>query len=123
MNGDLITQFDVGRMIDLHKKHENRGTIGVQTYSHQVPFGVLETDGARVVAMREKPSLRYLVNAGIYVLDIQLRERLALGESITVPAILDNCLARGEQVGIAHVDEDWMDVGCPDELNRARGQS
>ncbi len=123
MNGDLVTQFDAGRMIELHQSCGNRGTIGVQSYVQQVPFGVLETDGFRVMAMREKPEFHYLVNAGIYVLDAQLRERVVPGEPTTIPAILEDCLRRGEQVGIAHVDEDWLDIGRPEELHRAQGQS
>lgn len=123
MNGDLVTQFDAGRMLELHQSCGNRGTIGVQSYIQQVPFGVLETDGHRVVAMQEKPAFRHLVNAGIYILDAQLRERIVPGEPTTVPAILEDCLRRGERVGVAHVDEDWMDIGRPEELHRARGES
>lgn len=122
MNGDLITQFDASRMIEIHQEHQNRGTIGVQTYTHEVPFGVLETEGLQVVAMREKPYLTYLVNAGIYVLDARLREKVVPGEPTTVPAILDGCLARRERVGVAHMDDGWMDVGLHDELKRAQGQ-
>lgn len=123
MNGDLITQFDAGRMMEAHLEQGNLGTIGVQSYAHEVPFGVLETEGSRVVAMREKPSLNYLVNAGIYILDAGLRERVAPGEPTTVPAILEGCLGRGEQVGCFHVDGDWMDVGRHEELKKARGQA
>lgn len=123
MNGDLVTQFDAGKMIELHHSSGNRGTIGVQAYVHQVPFGVLETDGSRVIAMREKPAFRHTVNAGIYVLDAELKKRVVPGVATTIPALLEDCLARGERVGIAHVDEDWMDVGRPEELHRARGQA
>lgn len=123
MNGDLITQFDAGRMMDHHMERGHKATMGVQAYSHEVPFGVIETEGDRVVGMREKPSLQYQVNAGIYVLDSALRHHLKAGEPTTIPAVLEGALGRGEQVGVFAVDDSWVDVGRHDELNRARGQA
>jgi dTDP-glucose pyrophosphorylase len=123
MNGDLITQFDAGRMVDHHVERGNKATMGVQAYAHQVPFGVVEVEDGRIVAMREKPSLQYQVNAGIYVLDSDLRFGLKAGEPTTVPAILEGALGRGERVGAFAVDEDWADVGRHEELDRARGKA
>ncbi|MFH2007635.1 MAG: sugar phosphate nucleotidyltransferase, partial [bacterium] len=45
LNGDLVTQFDVGRMLALHEESGSAITVGVHEYVHRVPFGVVETDG------------------------------------------------------------------------------
>ena len=37
-------------------------------YRVEIPFGVLSVDGHRAVRVEEKPSQRFLCNAGIYVL-------------------------------------------------------
>lgn len=123
MNGDLITQFDAGRMLDHHEERGNRATMGVQAYMHQVPFGVVEAEQDRIVAMREKPSVEFRVNAGIYVLDSDLRFQMKAGEPTTVPAILEGALARRERVGLFAVDDSWVDIGRHEELNKARGQA
>lgn len=121
MNGDLVTQFDAAEMLDAHARGQHRATIGATVYTHDVPFGVLEAEGGRLLAFREKPSLRFQVNGGIYLLDADLRFRLPAGEPATVPGILEDCLARGERVGIYHLDPEWTDVGSHQELRRARG--
>ena len=59
MNGDLVTS---GRRRRACSTHARRGrfaaTIGTRRYVHTVPFGCIERDGDRVVAIEEKPTLR-----------------------------------------------------------------
>lgn len=62
------------------------------------------------------------VNAGIYVLDPALVRRVPPGTYFGLPALVEECLERGEPVGAFHVKEDWMDLGHHDELKRARGE-
>ena len=42
-------------------------TVGVRKYDMQVPFGVVECEDVRVTHLREKPSLTFFINAGIYL--------------------------------------------------------
>jgi len=123
MNGDLVTQFDASRMLEDHLEQGNRATLGVQTYTHEIPFGVVDGEADAVERIREKPILEFRVNAGIYILDSDIRTRLTPGEPITIPAIIQGCLDAGERVGCFHVDEDWMDVGRHDDLRTARGMA
>lgn len=123
MNGDLVTQFDPGHMLGVHAEQSNFATIGVHTYAHEVPFGVLETRGASVVAIQEKPIIRLAVNAGIYVLDPSIQRHVVAGEPVDLPILLERCLRSGLRIGHANVDETWVDVGRESELQRARGAS
>jgi NDP-sugar pyrophosphorylase family protein len=108
-------------MIDHHVEQGFVATMGVQTYCHEIPFGVVDLEGNQVLAIREKPVVQYQVNAGIYVLDSALRFHYQAGEPTTIPAILDKELGRGESLGYFLVDDNWVDVGRHDELSRARG--
>ncbi len=121
MNGDLVTQADLGAMLDQHQREGNRATVGVRVYQHAVPFGCVEVAGSRVVAMEEKPVLARLVNAGIYVVDPDLPARVPRGEASTMPQLLERSLAAGERVGAFGIEGDWIDVGVPDQLAAARG--
>ncbi len=121
LNGDLVTQFDVGRMLEAHAEHGNRITVGTRSYVHEVPFGVITVDNGQVTGMAEKPSLRQDVNAGIYVLDPVVCGRVPAGVPVTIPELIQDCLLRQEKVGHLPVDEEWMDVGRPADLQRARG--
>src|SRR5262249_25289961 len=57
MNGDLITQADLGAMLEFHARGGQLVTVGVRTYFHTIPFGCVELDGDRIVQMEEKPRL------------------------------------------------------------------
>jgi dTDP-glucose pyrophosphorylase len=122
LNGDLVTQFDVTRMLAFHEEGAYRATVGIHEYSHTVPLGVVELDGDRIIQVREKPTHVWRVNAGIYVLDPELLRRVPADTNLGLPALIEECLELGECVGAFHVREDWADVGYHDELKRARGE-
>jgi dTDP-glucose pyrophosphorylase len=121
LNGDLLTQFDVGNMIAFHVKGGYAATVGVHEYFHLVPFGVLDIEDKRITAIREKPTINYPTNAGIYLLNPLLLDRIPKDVEYTVPALVEDCISRGEQVGAFRIEEDWMDIGRPQELRSARG--
>ena len=67
LNGDLLTQFNVGNMLAFHADGGFKATVGVHEYVHTVPYGVVEREGDRITGIREKPTQTWLANAGIYV--------------------------------------------------------
>jgi dTDP-glucose pyrophosphorylase len=122
MNGDLVTQADLGAMVEFHARGEQAATVGVRRYFHTVPFGCVELEGDRVVRMEEKPRLSMLANAGIYVLDAKLPGRVPRDQFLPLPGLLEDCLARGEKVAAFEIEDDWIDVGERDQLHRANGR-
>ncbi|MFD4191808.1 glycosyltransferase family protein [Amycolatopsis thermoflava] len=70
----------------------------------------------------EKPTSTWSVNAGVYVLDPDLLDRVPNGEFYPITRIFDDCLDRREPVGLWPIDKGWTDVGRPDELAQARGE-
>lgn len=122
MNGDLVTQADIASMLEFHSRNGQVATIGTYAYAHVVPFGCIELAGTRVVRLTEKPRLTHLVNAGIYVLDPQLLERVPRGIDYSLPTLIESCLDRGEEVHAFEIQGDWIDVGQRDQLRIARGE-
>ena len=121
MNGDLVTQFDAATLLEQHTAAGNRITVGTKNYCQEIPFGVLTVEGGRVTEIQEKPLISHLVNAGIYVLDSDLRHRIPQGMATTIPNLMVECLERNEKVGHCPLSEDWIDVGRPLELKQAMG--
>jgi dTDP-glucose pyrophosphorylase len=121
LNGDLLTQVDVGSLLTFHTRGGYSATVGIHEYSHTVPFGVVDMRGDRVVQMREKPAEVWLTNAGIYVLQPSIVARVPHGSEYPLPALIEECLERQEAVGAFRIETDWIDVGHQAELQRARG--
>jgi dTDP-glucose pyrophosphorylase len=114
LNGDLVTQADVGAMLDAHK---NRAvTLGVRRYVHTVPYGCVETDSAgRVEWIQEKPDVSVMVNAGVYIVEPYVIASIPSGP-YSMPDLID-----GWQTVAHEIEDDWLDVGQHDQLRLARG--
>lgn len=121
MNGDLVTQVNLDRLLEAHGQADAAATLCVRPYQMEVPFGVVDLEGARIVGIREKPAQQVLINAGIYVLEPAVLSLIRPGESLPITALVDQCLAKGMPVQAHVVDDDWIDVGRHEELARARG--
>jgi dTDP-glucose pyrophosphorylase/predicted transcriptional regulator len=121
LNGDLITQCDVGDLLDFHERGGYSATLGIRPYTIEVPFGVAEVEGGRLLSLREKPSERTLINAGIYVLAPDAAAMVPSGREYPITALFETLLAEGKPVGARLLEAEWLDVGRHDELRRARG--
>ncbi len=123
MNGDLVTQVDIERMLHHHQQGAYKITVGVNDYRVRIPYGVLEMDKDqdRICEIREKPEQRYLVNAGIYAIEPSVLERIGKNRCTLMTEIISDCISRGERLGIHLVEGDWLDIGQHSQLAQARG--
>ena len=122
LNGDLITQCDLGRMLEFHVRGDYVATIGVRPYALDIPFGVAEIDGGRLKRLEEKPTEQRLVNTGMYVLSPEAVGMIPKGVAYPMTDLFGACLSLGRSVGAFIVEDDWIDVGHRGELRRARGE-
>lgn len=122
MNGDLLTRIDFRSLLDFHVKQGGIATMCVREYQHQVPYGVVESNGPRVVSFVEKPTHRYFINAGIYVLSPALVKGVAPQTRIDMPDVLDAAMKAGESVCVFPVHEYWLDIGRMEDFERAQEQ-
>ena len=119
MNGDVLTHLDFRHLIDFHQSHGGIATMCGREHEVQIPFGVIKHEGSCLLGLEEKPSLNYLVNAGLYVLDPTILTLLNQGESLDMPDLLMRLHQSGYQVNVCPVHEYWLDVGRPETLAEA----
>ena len=74
INGDILTKVDFNAMLDFHCEQRADMTVAVKPYEVQVPYGVVEVESDQLVRMKEKPTHRVFVNAGIYTFEKQFIE-------------------------------------------------
>lgn len=119
-NGDVLTKLDYRDLLHYHARSKAAVTMCVQQYTYTVPFGVVSLDHDRIVSIQEKPTFEHFVNSGIYVLQPEVLDLLPrTGERCDMPDLLGRVLAEGGGVGAFPIREYWMDVGHPDDLDRA----
>lgn len=120
MNGDLLTKVDFPALVRYHEEEGHDATVCVREYDFQVPFGVVQMDAAqRLERILEKPTHRFFVNAGIYVLSPGVLRLVPKGRLCDMTSILEKARGRGA-VGCFPVREYWIDIGQPDDYQRAR---
>jgi dTDP-glucose pyrophosphorylase len=122
MNGDLVTQFDVAAMLAHHEQDCAAVTVGAFPYTHEVPYGVLQVnDAGHIQSILEKPLRQELVSGGIYVFNPSVLGEVPKDTFFPMTQVLTECIDRGDKVSVWALDEDWMDVGQPQDLARAQG--
>lgn len=119
-NGDVMTEVGYGEIVDYHQLHGAAATMAVRSHELKNQFGVVRTEGLDIVGFEEKPVVRSLVNAGIYVIDPSALDCLAEGEHCDMPSLFDRLRAQARRTIVFPLHEQWLDVGRPDDLERAR---
>ncbi|MGY5796053.1 nucleotidyltransferase family protein [Rheinheimera faecalis] len=120
INGDVLTNVDFERVLEFHNKHQAAATMCVRDYEYQVPFGVINGDGNKIISMVEKPVQRFFVNAGIYVVSPQIRRSVQQNSRIDMPTLLEQFIAQQHNVLMFPIHEYWLDIGRIEDYNRAQ---
>jgi len=116
--GDVYNEIDYQSLIDFHERKGCEATIVGKFVEDPRRYGVLVTEGDRLIQIIEKPKnpVSNLINAGIYIFKKKLFEKIE-GQSIArdfLPRLLkDNvCISVYEYDGL------WMDIGVPADYMR-----
>ncbi|MGH8997451.1 MAG: sugar phosphate nucleotidyltransferase [Acidimicrobiales bacterium] len=124
VNGDVLTDLDLGALIAFHRDRGAEGTIRLYPVDDPSRFGVVTTDAeGRVGEFIEKPPAEAapsnLINAGTYVFEPSFLGRVPLGvrtsiERVTFPEMA----AEGRLFAMAEPSY-WLDTGTPAAFLRA----
>ena len=80
-NGDVLTQVDLGAVMDLHRERRAKATIVLTPVDNPTAYGLVETDpDGNILRFLEKPKPDEItcdtINAGIYVLEPDTFDRI-----------------------------------------------
>jgi dTDP-glucose pyrophosphorylase/CBS domain-containing protein len=120
INGDVLTNLDYGKLLEYHHSNNSAATVVVRDYEHQVPYGVIESENLIIKDIVEKPSYKYFVNAGIYVLNPEIYRLVKNQEKIDMPDLLKRYIDLENDISIYPLHEYWADIGSPDDFNKAK---
>ena len=120
MNGDLLTSLNIHSFLEFHENHGSVATMCVRKYEHQVPYGVITSDGTQIRSMVEKPVHKFFVNAGIYLLNPELVKSVERGVRVDMPTLLEQEIEEGRPVNMFPVHEYWLDIGQMGDFQKAQ---
>lgn len=122
LNGDLVTEADIGALLEFHAKGEYYATMGLRPYQHEIPFGCVQTEQGRIMTLEEKPLVERNINAGVYVLSPQAVASIPPNTAFPITNLFESALAEQISCGAYLIENDWIDVGQPSQLAQAQGR-
>jgi dTDP-glucose pyrophosphorylase/predicted transcriptional regulator len=120
INGDLLTSVSLPEMVSFHMLDENLITVALKKEDYNIPYGVADLEGTRIIGMKEKPAYSFFINTGAYVLEPSVIDMLPPGEPCDMTDLIDRALADDLRVGSFPVHEYWLDIGTPAQLEKAQ---
>jgi NDP-sugar pyrophosphorylase family protein len=125
LNGDILTDADLSGMLRFHEERGSRATIFLTRVEDTSPYGLVELSGdGHVRRFVEKPSpadrTTDTINAGIYVLDAALLDRIPTGRVASMereffPGLLADAVPCFGWIS----DGYWIDIGSPAKYRQA----
>ncbi len=117
VNGDVLTDHDLTTLVEFHRTHGAEGTIALTRVDDPSAYGVVATDErGKVEAFVEKPSPETapsnFINAGIYVLEPAVLDRIPAGPS-SIERKVFPAMVRGGSLYALASPAYWIDVGTP----------
>ncbi|MGH8981954.1 MAG: sugar phosphate nucleotidyltransferase [Acidimicrobiales bacterium] len=118
VNGDVLTDMDLGALVDFHRARGAEGTISLHPVDDPSRYGVVPTDTlGRVTAFVEKPprgeAPTHLINAGTYVLEPSVLDRVAGGCRVSIEReTFPEMVTDGTLYALADAAY-WLDTGTP----------
>lgn len=128
-NGDILTNLDVGRLVEFHRSQNAEATITLVPVGDPSRYGLVDADKkGRIARFVEKPSAEELaklkintINAGIYVLEPSILDIIAKAANCSFEYdVFPDILSRKMPFfGYTLTDEYWLDIGTPESYLRA----
>jgi mannose-1-phosphate guanylyltransferase len=117
LNGDVLTDLDIGELVAAHGQRDAVATIALTPVDDARPYGLVETEeDGRVLAFREKPAdpVPGTINAGTYALETRALEGVPRDTMVSIEReTFPDLIARGEPVYGFASDAYWRDLGTP----------
>ncbi|MGH2757002.1 MAG: sugar phosphate nucleotidyltransferase [Actinomycetota bacterium] len=120
-NGDVLTDCDLGGLLRFHRSKNAVGTILLTPVEDPSIYGVVTTDGSgEVTGFVEKPphdeAPTDLINAGVYVFEPEVLERIPEGVVVSSEReLFPDLVATRAGLHAMATDAYWMDIGTPEK--------
>ncbi|MGL3111872.1 sugar phosphate nucleotidyltransferase [Bradyrhizobium sp. BR 1432] len=121
-NGDLLTNFNIAKMVEEHRRQPIAASIAVFERSTRIEFGLIDVDESmRLTGYREKPTYSHLVSMGLYVLNrASVAPHLVPGAFLDMPQLMQILMKAGKPVICRSQDCLWLDIGRPEDYAAAQ---
>ena len=121
LNGDLLTDLDFSVLFEYHLEKKGLLTVAVHKRKINIDFGVVEVDEEMNVAVgfKEKPDYDLNASMGVYVFNRRLLDYIPDNKPFGFDNLMSLLLTQKQQVHIYQYEGYWLDIGRPDDYEKA----
>ncbi len=119
MNGDLLTNVNFEKIHEFFLSNNAQALMCVREYESQVPYGVINIENTKIVSVEEKPTQKFFVNAGIYMLNPEVLKYIPKNEFYNMTTLFEKLIDKDENTISFPLDGYWLDIGRFEEYKKA----
>ena len=117
INGDIYTKLNFNKLIKFAKKGNYELIVGYINKKQKYSYGVINTKEGKLKSIVEKPTNKYSINAGIYVIKNSSNLwKISKNQFFTMPKLISSYLSKNIKVGAYKINEFWTSIENVDNL-------
>lgn len=120
MNSDVFTNIDYEDFFLHFQHHDAEMSVAAIPYNVSIPYGILDLDGRNIQGILEKPKYTYYANAGIYLIKRSALEEIPSDTFFNATDLVEKLIAAGKKVIRYPLNGTWIDIGNPEEYQKAQ---
>lgn len=120
MNSDLLTNINYEDMFKALLEKGGDMIVASTPYEVEIPYGVIETEGDRIVALKEKPTYTYYSNAGIYIIKKEYIDWIPKGAFFNATDLMEALYSKDKKVLNYPILDYWLDIGKHHDFEKAQ---
>lgn len=120
MNSDLFTNIDYEDFYLHFKQHDAEMSVAAVPYDVSIPYGILDLEGRNIKGLLEKPKYNYYANAGIYLIKKSALAEIPEDTFFNATDLVEKLIAEGKKVIRYPLNGTWIDIGNPQEYQKAK---
>ncbi|MGC3976848.1 MAG: sugar phosphate nucleotidyltransferase [Paludibacteraceae bacterium] len=120
INGDVLTDLDLGKFYDEHVDAKNIFTISAFAREQKVDYGVLEIGKEnKLIGFLEKPTNYYNVSMGVYMANKKILEYIPENQFYGFDHLMLDLIKTNNPATVRVFTGYWLDIGRPDDYEKA----
>lgn len=123
MNGDILTDLDFRKVVEFHKRNKGELTIATKEKEMATKYGVIDIKADRVTGVREKPSFRFRISTGIYVVNPRVLDAVKPYSYFDMPELIQRMVDVKRNVLSYDVKDFWKAIDRMEDLEMANSEA
>ncbi|WP_299099575.1 sugar phosphate nucleotidyltransferase [uncultured Winogradskyella sp.] len=120
MNADLLTNLNVEQLVNNFLLNEADASIATVPFQISLPHDIVEKEKGKVTRLKEKHSIAYNLNAGIYMFKKACLKYIPQDSFFNATDLINALIDDGKKIISYPIREYWLDIGQHEDYKKAQ---